>query len=514
MTSLTTRQRDLLQHLLDNKSPVIVSDLAQQCELSPRQVTYSLKGVRTWLRARDVALKITPGVGIELLLSRNEKKSLKQALSSQPNFQLVLSMGQRQQLFALNLLTSKDPLILYNLQQLGQVSRTTILKDLEMVGEWLISFGLNLERRPNYGIWISGPERNIRQALAALLWGDTPFEDGLWHMTHRHGLIFVLQHDSHLLPTLEEVHHLVTQLKTKAMMQLVATAEANLGGRFTDNAVLQLALTFAIQTYRLNHGQTVNLDHISDNWLEEHPVWGVAQKLLDELKVDIEPAVLQAETGMIAMQLLACAKNDRFAGDIDSDGRFPNLIALMMKTIGEAYELPELENDATLRDGLIANVLPACLRKHFRVWAPQLTQSGALSADRHGFEKQLARHLAEEISQEMGIQLSPNDLENLAFLLRAAYIRKRPHRLREVIVVCPSGMATAQLLLARLKARFPRLGNLTVVSVRELNPERLLDTDLIISTVPLIAIETAVEVIQVHPQLLPEDVTRITQWLA
>ena len=40
------------------------------------------------------------------------------------------------------LLVSDEPLILYQLQQLAQVSRTTILKDLEAIETWIRTQGL------------------------------------------------------------------------------------------------------------------------------------------------------------------------------------------------------------------------------------------------------------------------------------------------------------------------------------------------------------------------------------
>ena len=74
--------------------------------------------------------------------------------------------------------------------------------------------------------------------------------------------------------------------------------------------------------------------------------------------------------------------------------------------------------------------------------------------------------------------LPADEVNNLALLLRAAWIRERPHRESKVLVVCPSGMATAQLLVARLKARFPRLETLNVVSMREIASENLTEDDL------------------------------------
>jgi mannitol operon transcriptional antiterminator len=98
--------------------------------------------------------------------------------------------------------------------------------------------------------------------------------------------------------------------------------------------------------------------------------------------------------------------------------------------------------------------------------------------------------------------------------LRAEFVRARPARARRVLVVCPSGIATTQLLIARLKVRFPRLGTLEVLPMRELTATRIEDADLIISTVPLtLPANLPIDVIQVHPMLRPEDVVALTQWM-
>ena len=170
--------------------------------------------------------------------------------------------------------------------------------------------------------------------------------------------------------------------------------------------------------------------------------------------------------------------------------------------------------DSTLRDGLTNHLIPACLRQKFKLWLPSGLKPTHLD-DRYEFEYKIAQELAEIVSEVMAVSLPENEINNLALLLRAAFIRVRPYRFNQVIVVCPSGMATAQLLVARLEARFPRLGTLNVVSLRKLNPELAGSADLILTTVPLPrSLSELVKVIQVHPLLMPEDIEAITQFLS
>ena len=518
MISLTTRQRDLLHQLLVNDGTVVVADLAKKMNLSPRQVSYGLRGVRTWLEQRDILMQITPGVGVDLICSTSRREALLRDLKGGGDYELVLSAGQRRQLVSLSLLTASEPLILQNLQQDTQVSRTTILKDIELVEEWLETFDLTVEKRPNFGTWISGSEWKIRQAMTALLWGDTTFEDPIFQMTHAGGLEFNLESDAHLLPALQDVISLIETLDTELMTTLVASAEAEMGGRFTDHEVLHLTLALAIQMIRIDGAKLIessDLDPDEIIRLSKNPVWEVARHLLKMVHPGLEiQAGYTYEVDALTVHLLAGSKNERWPGDPETEKEFERLISKLLKLAEEAYELPGLAHDVTLRDGLVANVIPACLRQKYNLWSPVSRQPNQLSVKKYPFEHQISGHLAAEVEKHTGYALPENEVNNLALLLRAAWIRERPHLLREVIVVCPSGMATAQLLVARLKARFPRLGKLTVVSMRQIDAQKLAHVDLVITTVPLTDLEDSIKVIQVHPLLLPEDIATITQWLA
>lgn len=514
MMSLTTRQRDLLQILLEANSPLGTAELAAEMQLTPRQVNYDLKGVRHWLDQHDVILKVTPGVGIELDCPTDYQRKLITELTADLNLQLILTSGQRQQLITLILLVAQEPMILYQLQQQLQMSRTTILKDLDLIEGWLQERQAILERRPNYGFWIACSEQRRRQALAALLWGETPFGPPLTSMNHKKGLIFPLGADAHLLPAVQQAADIMQRWPVQRTASQVAYAEAQLGGRFTDDAVLHLALALAIQTQRIQDEQITSVSPAQLTWLQTLPVWPIAAQIAKRLGWRMVGGWPDSEIAHVAMYTLAAPRNERWPGDLDIDGSFSDLIDQLVQHVVNAYNLPNLTEDKTLRDGLVIHIVPACFRQRFALWMPSLSPTTALS-ERYVFEYDLAHQLGEIVTKHANVVLPDDEINNIALLLRAAYIRERPNRLQRVIVVCPSGMATAQLLVARLKTRFPRLGTLEVLSLRELNSKRTASAELIITTAPLPeTVSKNIKVIQVHPLLLPEDIETITQWLA
>ena len=158
--SLTTTRRDLLYLLMTAEVPIGASAIGEQLRLTPRQVQYSLREIKTWLSRRNTRVRHTPGIGVQICCTADQRRRLLAELSSQSKFQLILTPGQRQQLLALQLLAARDPLILSQLQQDVGVARATVLKDLDIIERWLETFGLQLARRQHRGCW--SPARSWR----------------------------------------------------------------------------------------------------------------------------------------------------------------------------------------------------------------------------------------------------------------------------------------------------------------------------------------------------------------
>ncbi|WP_420631089.1 BglG family transcription antiterminator [Candidatus Leptofilum sp.] len=514
MVSLTTRQRDLLYYLLTSETAVVTADVGRHIGLTARQVSYSLKPIKLWLGEHNANLDMIPGVGLQITCPPNSRKQLLSKLAAQENIRLQLTPGQRQQLLVLNLLTVSEPLILYQLQQESGVSRTTLLKDLDLIEAWVEGFDLLLERRPNFGFMLTGTEHQLRQALTAVLWGDTTFGDPLMQMSHATGLGYQLAKDADLMPLASHIKQMVAQWQTRRALTLISFAESALNGRFTDNAALYLALITVVQKQRILNGQIAQTIHPLFDQHTYQSVWQVASEILMQQAISLPKNEWDCEVAYLAKHLLSGSRSGSWATDLEADESFEVLLNSLMRGIAQAYRVPTMQFDNALREGLAAHLIPAFMRQRFNLWAPPNNYTNDLP-ERYSFEATIANSLAEEMSVEIGVSLPQDEINNLVLLLRAAFIRERPYRLNRVIVVCPSGMATAQLLVARLKARFPRLGKLDVLSLRELNEQELQSAQLIIATVPLPEeYSHQTPVIQVHPLLSADDIAAITQWLA
>lgn len=509
MSALTTRQRDLARLLLAAQTPQAVVDLAGRVGLTRRQADYALRPLQAWFHARSAELTAVPGQGFVLTCEPDQRAALLAELDGQTGFQLVLSGEQRQQLFALALLTAQRPLVLGELQHSAQVSRTTVLKDLAPLEPWFETFGLTLTRKPNFGLALEGGELARRNALAALLWGATPFGSGLIQVTYDRGLVFALAGDRTLGIVRQANQHLAACDLIEGL-ENVALAEGQLNGRFADDSALYVALALAIQAQRIRAGLGATIDPALRVWIEARPAWAVGAHLMTRLMGATDQPALGDEAALATMYLLGGARSRLWPSDLELDPVLSEALAFVMDEAAHALHLPTLADDDALRDGLAAGLIPAGLRARFGLWAP--SQSAPIPTGEYAVELGIAQQIGHEVEAEYALRLPDDSIENLALLLHAATLRARPVHEHRVFVVCPAGMATAQLLLARLRTRFPHLHVIDVLSFRDLSPERI-NAQIVITTAPLPVTLPGSRVIQVSPLLSPQDVEAITQGL-
>jgi len=353
MITFTTRQREILKIILDANRPIGSVELAKLLHITPRQVNYSIKGVKVWLKQNGQDLNVLPGTGFALNLTANQTQALFQKINIHSDVQIILSVSQRQQLLALFLLTQTEPVILAQLEQISAVSRMTILKDLDEIGTWLEGQEIRLIRKPHFGILANGLEHNSQQALAELLWGETPFShDPITVITHSDGLTFNLLEDAHLLPLVEHVNEYLSNIHLRRTISLVAKAEEQLGGRFTDDAVLHLALVFAIMSNRIQGGNHLVANDQLLTSLQSTKMWPVATYVANRLGRESNSTWRPADIAGAAMEMMAAPRNDTFPGELERESDFSALSERVMEHISQSFGISKIKHDRTLQNGL------------------------------------------------------------------------------------------------------------------------------------------------------------------
>ena len=215
----------------------------------------------------------------------------------------------------------------------------------------------------------------------------------------------------------------------------------------------------------------------------------------------------------ISMKLASAPRNDRWISDYEFNQGIFELQEQLINFISHSYQNVDMQENQTIRDGLINHLAPSFFRKKFNFWMP-IINAYIEPSTKEDIDYKVAQGCVNIIRKSTGIGLSKEDIAYLATLFRATIIRLQSNKTINVIVVCPSGMATSQLLLARLATRFPNFENVEIRSIRQLNFNQLNNTHLVITTVDLPnESHHNSQIIKVNPLLLPEDVEKITIFL-
>ena len=382
MITFTTRQREILKLILDANRPIGSVELAKLLHITPRQVNYSMKGVKVWLREHGQDLNVLPGAGFSVNLTPSQTQSLFQKINIHADVQIVLSVSQRQQLLALFLLTQTEPVILAQLEQITHVSRMTILKDLDEIEAWLRSQEVRLIRKPHFGILVNGLEHSCQQALAELLWGETTFStDPITIITHSDGLTFNLQDDAGLLQLVGNINDYLSSIHLRRTISLVAKAEEQLGGRFTDDAVLHLALIFAIRSSRVKGGNHLVVNDQLLASLQSTKMWPIATYAANRLGRESNSLWKPADIAGVAMEMMAAPRNDVFPGELERESDFSALSERLMEHISQSFGISKIKHDRTLQNGLLNNIVPACFRQRYNLWFPVALNNAGLAFD-------------------------------------------------------------------------------------------------------------------------------------
>lgn len=236
-----------------------------------------------------------------------------------------------------------------------------------------------------------------------------------------------------LNPLVNYCAQIICSWDIKRVFPQISYIEQRLDGHLPDDAVLHLALVIALQSQRISINHHLNISQEEIEFLRNLPVWEVARMVSKQLGWKLTPDWRDTDFAGIAMWILASPRDKSFEGDIELDIRFKSLIQEMLETIAGLFELPQMEFDQVLRDGLYNHIIPACMRKKFDLWQP-FPYPDFIISDKYPLEHQTAIQFGLLIEKKTGFSIPIAEINNIAALLRAARIRIQPFLLRKFLL--------------------------------------------------------------------------------
>lgn len=492
---LTRRMQRILRELMAASSPVTGKYLADVNRVTVRTIRNDLKRLDEILNRHGARVESLMGKGYRLVI--REDRLFRQFLQSHieaPGHRLPMTPEERVSHLIRRLLLSDGYLKLEDLADEIYVSKSTLQNDLKLVKERLGKYDIRLISRPHYGLKVVGREMKLRFCMA-----DTLFSrKDRWHTAQ----------DSPLLPLPREELERIRQIILKHIQAYHIT--------ISDISVHNLQMHIAIACRRIRSGNRVTLYPADLKEIINQREYEVAGRIVRDVEDAFGLSFPREEIAYVAIHLLGTKMTMPDEGgtlppEQVVDEKILQLVRAALDKIESELEI-DLKQDRKLIMDLALHLKPAIHRYKYgmNIRNPMLED-----IKKHyplAFEAGVIAGMA--LEEETGIKISEDEVGYLALHLGVAIERKKSTTApKRCLIVCASGLGTAQLIYYKIKNRF---GNrLDVVGTTEyynLHRWDLRDIDFVISSIP-ISESLPVPVVEVSAVIGNPDLSRIESYI-
>jgi transcriptional antiterminator/mannitol/fructose-specific phosphotransferase system IIA component (Ntr-type) len=370
------------------------------------------------------------------------------------------------------------------------VSVNTIYACLNEVERWSAKRGLVLERRSGTGLAVMGNEMLIRQAMVETFWEctDIRFADRK-------------EPDERSVPV-------------KQIWQTLRGVVRSMGLEFSSHALLSLSLHLLVSSHRVKNGNQIALDPSLVAQMKQEQVWPVAKEVTCRCKILLGSEFGDQEQAYIALrlhlaQLAEAARTTPATQNECSDMYSHDAAYLVSAEVGSAC-------GANLKcDTQFVAELSVYLRMSLYRLRYGLHMSNQYLDDvkrYYPFVFQATTCACRRLERIYQVNMTDEEIGWVAIHAAAALQRASTGRgaRQTVLVTFANRICVARLLEARLRAEFPTLQILAVVSSEDLDSSvKKLHPDLVVSTDYLD--RTPGSVMVVNPLLPPSEVRALSR---
>ncbi len=501
----TPRIRQILTILLDAGEPVPEQKIADAAGVSKRTIQREIDYLGSELSHYHLELKKKKNAGVFVEGELVELQKLRDDLSKSKASGVADKMLRRKYLTA-ELLRERTPKKLFYFSEKFGVSEATISKDLDAVQEWLLENGIQMIRKPGYGIVLEHSEKNYRKAIQRFVNENVGNEDirtlvsshkeaanilGSFH----NGNIYELL-NSEVLGRVSRVFQELDEPRLKQM---------------TDESYIGLMLHITIAIDRILKGEVITGEDEKLPEYEKDEDYALARSIIRQLEEEFSLKIPQNETGYILLHIRGSKVNysgqTRLTYKIGVEETL-NLIDRMLDAYDNTLAC-ELTCDEEFIHGLMMHLEPAMVRlkNDMSIYNPLLDEIKKEYPD--VFEK--CKKAAAVITENTGLQVPETEIGFLVMHFGAAEERIGERRIItrtvEIGVVCASGFGVARLMMTKLKGSLSRNVNIRTYGKDEITPYVISRTDFFVTSFTLEGDQ--IDYLKVSPLITRDDLLLI-----
>jgi transcriptional antiterminator/mannitol/fructose-specific phosphotransferase system IIA component (Ntr-type) len=508
---LNNRQFEILSTLLNEEGPITVGDLSRHLNLKPRIIQYNLNSIDCWLKNNNINILHRTGIGLFIDLSKEERSHILDQLSDLVNIELVFSTKERRRILMIYILEIGRTFSSTKLSLDFNVTRTTILKDLDFIKEYLDRHQLELIRLPRKGYEIRGSVAHKRFVICKLLC-EEHFENKI-SLNNVEDLFNTKMPFKFIVDEWFQFSDIEFSLKSLKKIELL------LNENFSQGSLIALFYYSIHMLKDIRRGnQIIGMEISEVNWFKEALlIFPFRKSLEDYTKIAIVDSELQT-------LVLHCHCQARFLGSLANIEREKSIYELFPPSnqlIAWGQELTkeislflnpylQIEKDFQIE---LTDFLEKCLtyRKYgFSLNNPFSSEIRAMFGDTYDtLEKIINRNVHDEISL-----FNENELSILTSLTISAINRIQQIIQKElkVILISSGDRPMTSFMKERVSNNFPWFNIIDTLRPADITKEKIKDANLILTT-DNICVDGGIPTIYVEPFITGMDIENIQNWI-
>ncbi|GEL07918.1 BglG family transcription antiterminator [Salisediminibacterium halotolerans] len=471
---MNARKRQLIQMILNGNAQFKLKDVENMFGVSERTLRYDVEEIAGWLKQFGHTLEHVSGQGMWKLTSNPNADDVKDIFEALNFYGRSMSVEERFLLIVHELIIQDDWLFLRQIAEELDVSKATVLQQMEQVETWTNEFQLVLERSRK-GFRLQGTERHKRLALLSVM---EKLEEA-WDTVNP-------------IPNLNW-----SELSLKDLEKTFTLLEDRLEQRANVTSFFRV---WALHMQRTRSGDWLQGETASgmtvDSWFTE--LW---QEMTEEFRLE------QSEDEMVFAYLYLRATGGIYNTEVQSfqdDQLFQSFVEKMSSRMG------------------LAGFTDEQLMDIYEEWVSFLTAKAHDIIYIHPLQKKIEEqypfiifHIQETLAEEINSAepVRRDSMTPLAICMAAIYEKSSFENERyQVWVVCPGGIAASRLLTVTLMKHFPQIEVKKTLAIAELRRANEWEQpDFVVSSVSLH--DSPYAHVTVKPVMTKDDLMKVDNFI-
>lgn len=434
--------------------------------ISSRTLYSDINKIDYLIKKFQIVIDRKPNSGVKLLGSPEKKTELLNSLKFNTQSEMVFSPKERQLKIARLLLVEEETLSYQKLSDYFFVSKTSIAKDINEISSFLLSENVYIESDKK-GTRINGTEIQKQYALKKFM-----------NLLLEHKECLADEDFFKLAPdVLKEVFPPeIVEMVFKTVIRI----EKTLNIALSDYYLKSLVLTLIAFIYKLSKGTQI---HSERTFIFEEiktlETYLIAKNILETLSNILHLTFNKNDIDYLNRVLIAHGLKPELKNKTQTK-KYIKIVSDAIKEMSTIMHV-DLTKDQKLFDGIMFHLIPMeyRLKMGIRIKNPLLNEI----KDQYSVTLSATWYVLFKVKDELDMTLTEDEVAFIMVHFQAAIDRNI--QVKKILIVCPTGIGTSELIANKIKRFLPSHDIIEVVPMHKIYENNIDNVDLIISSLQL-----------------------------